>query len=332
MTWTFLADAPDVAGLTFRPFAGESDFAEMAAVLNASCAADGIDRIETPEAIAKTYARLDNCDRAADMVVAEIDGRVIGYGRVTWWQEHEGARRYLPLCFIRPEHRNRGIGTAMLRHNEARLQQIAADHPRGPEDTFEAFSVDSDPGALALYEAFGYEPVFHEADLVRPHLEDILEAPMPDGLVVRTPSEEELRKVWEADQEAFRDHIGAAPGTENDYLRFLEFEWFDPTLWRVAWDGDEVAGQVRSFINARENERFGRKRGWTEFISVRRPYRRQGLARSLLVQSLHALKERGMEEAALGVLTENLHGAFRLYESVGFRVVRRTIYLWKSVA
>ncbi|MBP1632328.1 MAG: Acetyltransferase, partial [Acidobacteria bacterium] len=70
---------------------------------------------------------------------------------------------------------------------------------------------------------------------------------------------------------------------------------------------------------------------YTESISVRRPYRRRGLARSLLVQSLHAVRERGMAEAALGVLTENLHGAFRLYESVGFRVVRRWTTLRKPL-
>jgi len=60
-----------------------------------------------------------------------------------------------------------------------------------------------------------------------------------------------------------------------------------------------------------------RRRGYTESISVRRPYRRRGLARALIAQSLHAVKERGMEEAALGVQTENIHGAFRLYESMG---------------
>ena len=111
----------------------------------------------------------------------------------------------------------------------------------------------------------------------------------------------------------------------------MEFPWRDPSLWRVAWDGDRVAGQVRSYIDEQENAEFGRRRGYTEFISVRRPYRRRGLARALLVQSLEAVRDRGMEEAALGVLTENLHGAFRLYESVGFRVVRSWTTLQKPL-
>jgi mycothiol synthase len=143
--------------------------------------------------------------------------------------------------------------------------------------------------------------------------------------------DDELVKVWEADQEAFRDHLGAAQPGENDFASFLAFPYHDPTLWKVAWDGDEVAGQVRSYINGPENEAMGRKRGYTESISVRRPHRRRGLARALLVQSLHAVKERGMTEAALGVQTENLHGAFRLYESVGFRVVRSWTILRKPL-
>ena len=331
MTWTLLSDAPDIAGLTFRPLRGPEDYPHMAEVLNAACAADGIDRVETAETIAKNYDHLDNSDPATDTIFAEVDGRLIAYGRVLWWEEHEGPRRYMPFGMVHGEFRGRGLGTCMLTHNEARLRQVAADHPAEIEKTFEVFHSEAEASAQALYEAFGYEEKYHEADLVRPDLENIPDAPMPEGLVVRTPREDEMRKVWEADQEAFKDHIGAAPGTENDYQQFLKFDWFDPILWRVAWDGDEVAGQVRSFINEHENEEFNRKRGWTEFISVGRPYRRRGLARSLLVQSLHAVKERGMTEAALGAMTENRHGAFGLYKSVGFQVVRMWSSLYKPL-
>ena len=109
------------------------------------------------------------------------------------------------------------------------------------------------------------------------------------------------------------------------WRRFVSSKWLagphhDPALWWVAWDGDQVAGQVRSYINPGENSEYHRKRGYTEFISVRRPWRRQGLARALLCQSLEVLRDRGMEEAALGVMTANPRGAMRLYESVGFRV------------
>lgn len=331
MAWSFLADPPLLPGLRFRGFGGESDYEVIAGLINASCAADGVDRVETPADVARHYSGLDNCDPSTDMVFAEIDGRPVAYGRVTWWQEHAGPRRYLPFCFLHPDGRGRGIGTAMLAHNEARLREIAAGHPDDQTKTLEVFHAESEVAAAALYAGFGYRAVFHAADMVRPDLEDLPEAPLPEGVTVRVPRADEMRAVWEADQEAFRDHVGAAPGTENDFRSFMEFPWRDPSLWRVAWDGDRVAGQVRSYIDEQENAEFGRRRGYTEFISVRRPYRRQGLARALLVQSLEAVRDRGMEEAALGVLTENLHGAFRLYESVGFRVVRSWTTLQKPL-
>jgi ribosomal protein S18 acetylase RimI-like enzyme len=106
----------------------------------------------------------------------------------------------------------------------------------------------------------------------------------------------------------------------------------DTSLWRVAWDGDEIAGQVRSFISAEENERFGRKRGYTEHITVRRPWRRRGLARALIAASFPLLRARGMTEAALGVDTENVSGALRVYEGCGFRPIARSTTYRKSLA
>jgi ribosomal protein S18 acetylase RimI-like enzyme len=55
---------------------------------------------------------------------------------------------------------------------------------------------------------------------------------------------------------------------------------------------------------------------------VRRPWRRQGLARALIARSLHVLRERGMDHAALGVDAENPNGALQLYRSMGFQVVK----------
>jgi mycothiol synthase len=47
--------------------------------------------------------------------------------------------------------------------------------------------------------------------------------------------------------------------------------------------------------------------------------------------SLQAVKDRGMTDAALGVDSENISGAHRLYESVGFQVVKRNAVYHKSL-
>lgn len=99
----------------------------------------------------------------------------------------------------------------------------------------------------------------------------------------------------------------------------------------MAWEGDEVVGMVLNFIDTKENLAFGRKRGYTENIAVRRPWRRRGIARALIATSLRMLKERGMEEAALGVDTQNLSGALRLYESLGYQPVKQFITYRKGM-
>ena len=53
-------------------------------------------------------------------------------------------------------------------------------------------------------------------------------------------------------------------------------------------------------------------------VSVRRPWRKRGLARALLAESFRALRERGIHDACLGVNADNPSGAVALYESVGF--------------
>ena len=74
-----------------------------------------------------------------------------------------------------------------------------------------------------------------------------------------------------------------------------------------------------------------RKRGWTENIAVRRPWRKRGLARALIIRSLAMLKAQGMTEAALGVDTQNTSGALRVYESCGFKPVFTSVNYRKEM-
>ena len=54
-----------------------------------------------------------------------------------------------------------------------------------------------------------------------------------------------MRQLFEADVEAFRDHWGPHDESEASFRRWLSEPTFDPSLYVVAWDGDEIAGAVR---------------------------------------------------------------------------------------
>ena len=80
---------------------------------------------------------------------------------------------------------------------------------------------------------------------------------------------------------------------------------------------------MKSFINPAENEEHGRARGYTEAISTARRWRRRGVAKALIVESIRELASRGMTEVALGVHTDDPNGAFDLYSSLGYEEVAR---------
>jgi mycothiol synthase len=323
------ATLPAIAGLRFRHFAGPSDYPAMNAVANDARVANGVHFITPLEGFSSFYDLLEteHCTKARDVFIVEIDGRTVGYARTEWADEPDGSRLHDLNCFLAPAWRRRGIGTAMLATMEERAAQALREHPT-TGDAFLQTGSQGDDGADALLTGAGYVPVRFGYQMVRPNLDPVPDAAMPDGLEIRPVEEAHVRAIWDAAEEAFMDAWGYRESSERDYQAWLADPLSaDRTLWRIAWDGDQVAGQVRGFINEDENERFGQKRGWVENISVRRPWRKRGLARALIASTIDELRARGMTEGALGVDTENVSGALRLYESVGFRPVSKsTLY------
>ena len=329
-----LPDAPAVAGLTFRGFHGEVDYPAMLAVIERSREADRVEETESLEDIARDYRYLTNCDPFQDMLFAEVDGQVISYGRVWWKPVSGGERIYNHFNFMLPEWRGQGIRRAMLHYNERRLCEIATGHSPNGCRWFEAWSADTEEDWESLILSEGYEAVRYGFDMVRPHLNGIPSLPLPEGLEVRPVKPEHYRPIWEACKEAFRDswQYSETWFSEKAYESWQKEPTFQPELWQIAWEEDQVAGMVLNFINHEENREYGRKRGYTEGICVRRPWRRRGLARALIARSFQVIRDQDMTEAALGVDSQNPNGALQLYESMGFRVVKRHTTYRKSMA
>lgn len=328
---TYQLNIPPIRGFLSRPFQGESDFPKMAAIIQACSVADHTDSLVTEETLRHDYRYLTHCDPYQDMIFAEIGTQTAAYGRVYWRDELEGNRIFALIGYVHPDWRRRGIGKWLLTWLEGRAGQLARQNPTDRPHSLEVGAMETQTGAKILFEHAGYEPVRYFSLMVRPNLDEIPSFQLPAGIEIRQALPAHYEKIYAAHIEAFRDHWGSCPEDEPPLQAWLDDPNFDPSLWCVAWEGDEVVGMVLNFIDASENLAFQRKRGYTENIAVRRPWRRRGIARVLIATSLCMLKERGMEEAALGVDTQNPSGALQLYESLGYRIVKQFITYRKEM-
>jgi ribosomal protein S18 acetylase RimI-like enzyme len=302
-----------------RRFRNPDDLAGMAALINARDDRDGTGGPHvTVEAMADIYNHLQRCDPETDIVVVETGrGAIAGYARVEWGDWAEGFRSYWIVFEADPDPPE--IQTEILDWAEGRALAIAAAQP-AERPRIHAEALVGTPREAALLDR-GFRPIRYSAMMVRPDLTDIPERPLPDGLTTRPVRPDDLRAIWEADIEAFRDHFGYVEQTEHDWEKFRDTAERGTELWQVAWEGDLVVGQVRTYESPGEAERIGRRRGWTEDISTRREWRKRGVASALICASLRQLRGLGFDEVALGAETENLTGAFDLYTSLGYRQV-----------
>jgi mycothiol synthase len=328
---------PEVAGMSFRRFQGAADYPLLLALLTESERADGIFEAVSLESIERWCAPSDRFDPYQDILFALADSAdgepsAIGFSRVSWYTGMEDARLYYQTSFLLPEWRERGFWPAMVRRNEHRLRDIVASHPVAPRRFFQAWATDTQVAWISVLESESYRAVRHFNNMLY-RLNDIPDRALPAGLQVRPVQPEHYRSIWDAQKEVHRElfETVAENWTEEKYRAWLVDPSHTPQWWQVAWDGDQVAGMVLTRIDEAENRERKRRRGYTEHVFVRRPWRQRGLAGALIVRSLQVLKAQGMEEAELGVDSENESGAYGFYQGMGYQTFSTDIWFRKPM-
>jgi mycothiol synthase len=312
-------------GLKLRPYAGESDIADIVRVENAELEADSVPGRDDVESY-RAYFRhpSEQFDPSRDVTLALVGGEVVGFGQRQWRDNHDGEHReYKVEGCVHPDWRRRGIGSALLEHSEQLTRVLAAAHDSTRPRVFGSGSGETQAGDVALLSRHGYSEVRWFFDMTRPNLDDIPNVPLPAGLQLRDVTPDTIYPVWRAVIEAFRDHWGGGDDSDEALKRYTDSPNHDPSLWLIAYDGDEVAGGVINGIEKEENEALGLQRGWLHSVFTRRAWRKRGLASALVMRSLALLRDRGMTSAVLGVDADNPTGALGLYERAGFEVSYR---------
>lgn len=328
-----LPDAPAVAGLVFRRFRGPSDYASMVAVHDGSREHDRIDpqsareSIPTIDDMARRYAAVP--PGAPDVLIAEIDVRVVGYNDVRQrWVEETGTHVYLHLGYLLPAWRDLGIGSALLHWSQARIRAIAANERSVGPTTFATNVTTTEREADALMQHEGYADVRRLTDMLLDPLHAVSPATIPVGVTLKPIEPEDYRAAYRAWKDAFAGIWTSTPESEDDYQRFLanniRVPDVDLALYQVAWVGGEVVGLVFA--------RIQKGTGTIPEVAVRKAWQRRGIARALMATALQGLHDCGMAQVRLATDAADGQGARSLYESFGFREVKQHIFYRKPLS
>ncbi len=300
-----------------------ADLNAVAQLIYDVCEADGDTTVAvTPEELAHEWQNPDFKLETDAFLIETKDGRVVGF------EEFGNERDHYQLHadgYVHPDFKGLGVGTSLLRAVEGRARE-EIKFAEADVRVFLRSSLDSkDEQGLSLHRNEGYAPIRYHW-----RMEIKLDAApaavvWPQGIELRPFIQTEYSvAVWQAQNEAFRDHWGSRDTTLEEWIHSrIDDPEYNPELWMVAWDGNEVAGFS---IN-----RYRMGIGWIRSLGVRRPWRKKGLGLALLQHSFGEFHKRGMNTIGLGVDASNPTGATRLYQRAGMYVASEFVTYEKEL-
>jgi mycothiol synthase len=325
----------DQRGLVWTPIARD-DIEDLSRLLTAI---EHLDQPSERHSIDELHEQLDEADVDPEhdsILGRDTGGTLIAYGWNHPLLSDVDPRRVHVTGGVHPGWRRQGIGRALFEWQLARAAAWHAETARPEHGPLQVIcAVDTKLADVrALYEQAGLEPVRWFADMVLTFDGAPPTHPPPTGIRLVPLSHKLFEAVRRAHNEAFADHWGSQP--------------IDPTRWaeqlgrsasRVSWswvaleeNTSEVVGYATNSAYQQDWAAQGFTEGWTDRLGVRSGWRGRGIARALLGASMRSFAEAGLEAAGLGVDTDSPTGAFRLYESMGYRAADTTVMYANRIA
>lgn len=221
--------------------------------------------------------------------------------------------------FVHPGWKGSGLGSWLIAAAEERARELGLAKVHG-------WSLSQDQDARRLFEGRGYREVRRFFQMLIELDSPPSPAKWPEGIHVETFRIEDARAFHDALAEAFADEWSfVAMPFERWFELRVKAPDFDPTLWFVVCEGDEIVAVLRG-----EPERSGA--GYVAALGVRKRWRKRGIGLALLQHAFAEFYRRGQPCIALGVDAENPTGATRLYERAGMHIAYEVANYGKELA
>ena len=303
-------------GFSVRP-ATPGDAAAIADLMNEVTLAEAGFPLTTAEETRDELTSPARDPALPDVLLLDEDGSLAGYLQ----PRKTESSVVTVLAFVRPRLWGRGLNAWLIRLGE----ELATEWAGGTGVTAHVARFAQLDSAARLFRDLGYAYV-RTFWMMRIDLAEAGASPdaLRDGIRIRTFERgQDERPFYDAIAEAFADHWGSWSDTFEQWRHTNidgEGAQFDPTLWFLAVDGNEVVGTACCSATTPRAE----DTGVVYTLAVRRAWRRQGVALTLLRTAFAEMRRRGIANCELGVDAENPTGATRLYERAGMHIA----YSW----
>ncbi len=254
-------------------------------------------------------------------VVFDRAGRLIAYLLLNH-QKH--AKFYVGIRIL-PDYSDQRLGDYLVEMAEAWALARMTLAEVGARVTLNASLTGRDSAGQQRYLRAGWQEIrrFWRMEI---ELNEAPPAPAwPAGIELRpyVPERDE-RAVFEVIDTAFLDHWGHIPNRFEEWRHWtIERANFDPSLWFVAYEGEHVIGGAFCVEPGQQ--------GWVDDLAVLRPWRGKGLGMALLLHSFGEFYRRGRRKVGLGVDSQNLTGAVRIYQRAGMHIARENVSYEKEL-
>jgi len=260
--------------------------------------------------------------------IAELDDQLVGIVHAYVDKHREEKKGFVRDFGVVPEFRGRGIEEKLAETALAELKN------RGMK-VAQSSAYGDQKDIVRLWERLGFRLVrrfsLMTCDLVglQSGIQENMEVVLKP---LRRDSNEDLEVLNRLDNECFKELFDWRPSPLERTVYLVQE---DPFLKVQDWFFAILNGKHVGYVGMGIDESYNRKRnakcGWVLGIGVLKPYRRMGIGTKLMFHGMNQLKAKGMTVAMLGVDDRNVTKAMRLYEKVGFKVVRKEVAYEKSI-
>lgn len=273
------------------------------------------------------------------IVAINKNNEIVGYAYFTSEDDHIAAETG---GSVHLDHWGKGIGTALLEWAEERAKASSLKAPKGIRTVLQTSLFEAEQEAIKLFNDHGFSSVREWVHLVLEMDQQPVVPALPSNLTLR---QMDLDNDWDivgpAMDEAYADHWGAIAPDSFEGVQQEKSEITSeggatpedssysnaPGYCFIVLDGDTVAGGI--LCNAKLVERSDTGRVGSMFVRPR--YRRQGIARTLMLASFEAFWKSGFHCIITDTDAKSFTDAPKLYKGLGMRPYRSEFTYEKEI-